>query len=246
MMTALAIIDTEQAGVNNVALFNDSRTAAGLCKEIVVQSAIDLQGKKYLPIEAWQAIALAHGCVLSADTVQRVDGGVSAVGIVRRMSDGREIARAEGFVGEDESTWFGGKNKWGKDMPPRNMFAIRAMAQTRAMSRAGRSAFAHVVVMMKAGLETTPAEEMQAVYEAAPVNQAATMRPPEEELAAWQGWARERIANMGNADKEALTKFQQSKRFQNGLEALDNAGDPLAEQLRTAVAERWDALEAQG
>jgi len=34
------------------------------------------------------------------------------------------------------------------------------MAQTRAISRAGRSAFAHVVVMMKAGLATTPAEEM--------------------------------------------------------------------------------------
>src|SRR3546814_8677098 len=34
------------------------------------------------------------------------------------------------------------------------------MAQTRAISRACRSAFAHVVVMMKAGLETTPAEEI--------------------------------------------------------------------------------------
>lgn len=34
------------------------------------------------------------------------------------------------------------------------------MAQTRAMSRACRSAFAHVVVMMNAGLATTPAEEV--------------------------------------------------------------------------------------
>jgi hypothetical protein len=34
------------------------------------------------------------------------------------------------------------------------------MAQTRAMSRAARSVFAHVVVLMDAGLETTPAEEM--------------------------------------------------------------------------------------
>jgi len=35
------------------------------------------------------------------------------------------------------------------------------MAQTRSISRACRSAFAHVVVMMQAGLETTPAEEVQ-------------------------------------------------------------------------------------
>jgi hypothetical protein len=34
------------------------------------------------------------------------------------------------------------------------------MAQTRAISRACRSAFAHVVVMMDAGLSTTPAEEV--------------------------------------------------------------------------------------
>jgi hypothetical protein len=34
------------------------------------------------------------------------------------------------------------------------------MAQTRAISRACRSAFAHVVVMMNAGLSTTPAEEV--------------------------------------------------------------------------------------
>jgi hypothetical protein len=51
--------------------------------------------------------------------------------------------------------------KWGsKKLPKRPDYAIRAMAQTRAISRACRSAFAHVVVMMNAGLETTPAEEM--------------------------------------------------------------------------------------
>jgi hypothetical protein len=80
------------------------------------------------------------------------------------MSDGQLIATGEGFVGEDEAVWYGGevKDKWGKVKvhPKRNDYAIRAMAQTRAMSRAGRTAFAHVVVMMDAGLATTPAEEM--------------------------------------------------------------------------------------
>jgi hypothetical protein len=89
------------------------------------------------------------------------------------MSDGFVIAEAEGFVGEDEPTWFGGVTKawkWGeqrgqkiwydKELPKRPDYAIRAMAQTRAISRACRSAFAHVVVMMNAGLSTTPAEEV--------------------------------------------------------------------------------------
>lgn len=231
MTNAVAVIPNEEAA--NVAIFKQSTNAAHMCKEIVLKRAISLQGKRYVPVEGWQAIALAHGCVVSAENVRKVEGGYAADGVIRRMADGSEIARAEGFLGDDEKTWAN-----------RPTFAKRAMAQTRAMSRACRTAFAHVVVMMDVGLETTPAEEMQAVYEVQPA--AATMRPPEEELAAWQGWARERIASMGNADKEALTKFQQSKRFQNGLEALDNAGDPLAEQLRNAVAERWDALEAQG
>jgi hypothetical protein len=59
------------------------------------------------------------------------------------------IAEAEGFVGDDERTW----NK-------RDEYAKRAMAQTRAISRACRSAFAFVVTYMDAGLETTPAEEV--------------------------------------------------------------------------------------
>ena len=65
-----------------------------------------------------------------------------------------ELATAEGFVGDDEKTW-----------ASRNEFARRAMAQTRAISRACRSAFAFVVVMMDAGLETTPAEEMGELLE---------------------------------------------------------------------------------
>lgn len=140
--------------------FRASTDAAGLCKAIVVETAMAIQGRKYVKVEGWQAIAIAHGCTGSARDVERVEGGVRAIGEVRRMSDGQVIAEAEGFVGEDESTWFGGVDKWGKTLPKRADYAIRAMAQTRAISRACRSAFAHVVVMMNAGLSTTPAEEV--------------------------------------------------------------------------------------
>jgi hypothetical protein len=134
---------------NPIANIKRSTDVAGACKEIVTRTSIKIQNRKYVPVEGWMAIATAHGCNLSATDVKQVDGGISARGIVRRISDGLILGEAEGFVGEDEKTWSN-----------RPLFARRAMAQTRAMSRAARSVFAHVVVLMDAGLETTPAEEM--------------------------------------------------------------------------------------
>ena len=144
---------------SNVEVYRASTDAATLCKDIVVKTAINIQGRKYVCVEGWQALAVAHGCTAGSRDVERVEGGVRAIGEVRRMSDGTVIATAEGFVGEDEPTWYGGVSR-GKTLPKRPDYAIRAMAQTRAISRACRSAFAHVVVMMNAGLATTPAEEV--------------------------------------------------------------------------------------
>lgn len=150
-------------------LVRQSTDIASLCREIVIASAIAIQGRKYVRVEGWQAIATAHGCVASARDVKRVEGGMVATGEIRRMQDGQLIATAEGFVGEDEPTWYGGESKtWDrfkkqevvKILPKRPEYAIRAMAQTRAISRACRGCFAHVVVLMDAGLSTTPAEEV--------------------------------------------------------------------------------------
>lgn len=148
---------------NNAEAYRASTDAASLCKDIVLATAMVIQDRKYVRVEGWQSIAVAHGCTASARDVERVEGGVRAIGEIRRISDGQVIAEAEGFVGEDEPTWYGGEvtTKWGKKtLPKRADYAIRAMAQTRAISRACRSAFAHVVVMMNAGLQTTPAEEV--------------------------------------------------------------------------------------
>lgn len=146
----------------NVEAYRASTEAATICKDIVVKTATTIQGRKYVGVEGWQAIALAHGCAAGSRDVEVVSGGVRAVGEIRRMSDGAIIATAEGFVGEDEPTWYGGPNGRGRTLPKRPDYAIRAMAQTRAISRACRSAFAHVVVLMDAGLATTPAEEVPA------------------------------------------------------------------------------------
>lgn len=122
---------------------------ADLCRDIVTATAQMIQGKKYVKVEGWQAIATAHGCIAGARDVRKVEGGYTAIGEIRRASDGMILSTAEGFCGSDERTW-----------SKRPEYALRAMAQTRAISRACRSAFAHIVVMMQAGLETTPAEEI--------------------------------------------------------------------------------------
>lgn len=163
MNESLAIIPT------TAELVRQSTDVAGLCKEIVIRTARKIGDKNFVPVEGWMAIATAHGCLASARDVERVEGGYRCTGEIRRMSDGATLASAEGFVGEDEPTWFGGESEvWDrqekrrvrKTLPKRPDYAIRAMCQTRAISRACRSAFAHVVVLMDAGLSTTPAEEV--------------------------------------------------------------------------------------
>ena len=154
----------DAAPTTGAALYRVSTDAAQLCREIVLATASNIQGRRYVQVEGWQAIALAHGCVASSgDVVREPDGGFRATGKVARMDTGVILATAEGYVGPDEPTWFGGvvTSKYGtKTLPKRPDYAIRAMAQTRAISRACRSAFAHVVVMMNANLQTTPAEEV--------------------------------------------------------------------------------------
>lgn len=134
---------------NPAELMRQSTDVAGVCSSIVKKTAVPIQGKKYVQVEGWQSIATAHGCIAGAEQPQTVDGGVEAMGYVKRMSDGLVLSTGYGFVGDDEKAW-----------AARPMYARRAMAQTRAISRACRSAFSHVVVLIDGNLSTTPAEEV--------------------------------------------------------------------------------------
>ena len=117
-------------------LMTQATDVAGVCKEIVLRTAMTIQNRKYVKVEGWQSIAAAYGCVASSKNVQKVDGGMSATGELHRVADGALIATAEGFVGEDEPTWYGGPNQYGKMMPKRPEYAIRAMAQSAACAAA--------------------------------------------------------------------------------------------------------------
>jgi len=158
-MSVTDLVPTSVDAHSGVESYRASTDAATICGEIVKATATKIQGKSYVGVEGWQAIAVAHGCVASSRDVEMVEGGIRAIGEIRRMTDGNVIATAEGFLGDDEQMW-----------QKRPMFARRAMAQTRAISRACRSAFAHVVILIDRDLGTTPAEEMQAAYDHDPAS----------------------------------------------------------------------------
>jgi hypothetical protein len=129
-------------------LMSRAHDVAGVCREIVMRTAMTIDKKKYVKVEGWQSMATAFGCSPSIKEVAEVDGGVKATAELRRH-DGTVLASAEGFCGDDEPRW--------ANQP---MYARRGMAQTRAISRVCRSVFAFVVVLIDENLSTTPAEEI--------------------------------------------------------------------------------------
>jgi len=145
-------MNNELAVHNGNGVSNHIRQAtdvAGACRAIVKETCQRIGQKDYVRVEGWQAIAVAHGCVASARDVERLEDGYRCIGEVKRMDNGQVISQAEGFLGDDEPMW-----------EKRPTYAKRAMCQTRAISRACRSAFAHIVVLIDKSLSTTPAEEV--------------------------------------------------------------------------------------
>jgi len=177
---AALVLAEETAPALAQARFRRATDVANICKEIVLATTKEIGTRKYVEVEGWTSIAVAHGCTASIkeNSVQEVfrDGklvGVKAVAQVKRQSDGMVLAEAEGFVGDDEVDWYGSHGqtvkRWNKIkraevdvvIEKRADYAIRAMAQTRAISRVCRTAYSYVVVLMKAGLSTVPYEEMR-------------------------------------------------------------------------------------
>lgn len=221
---ALAVIPS-----NGVDTYRMSTDAANICGAIVKATAQKIQGKNYVKVEGWQAIAVAHGCAASARSVEVVDGGVRAIGEIRRMDTGAVIAEAEGFVGDDEKMW-----------ASRPMYARRAMAQTRAISRACRSAFAHVVVMIDASLSTTPAEEMDwggngdemRAYPVDPDVAEANLR-----------WVRDQQLALVNASTEEEVRAW-SKREDKAVKKLFKDNEPLWKELKASYDDALQRVRA--
>jgi hypothetical protein len=145
-MNEQPIVQQNNGVINN---FRQATDTANVCREIVKARAVNIGKSRHVQVEGWSSIAVAHGCVPSIKSVEKSEDGYIAIAEIKRMDTGAVICSAEGFVGNDEPTWAN-----------RPQYAKRAMAQTRAISRACRSAFSHIVVLIDANLSTTPAEEV--------------------------------------------------------------------------------------
>ncbi len=262
--SAITVIEPMSSLEANVGvLMRRATDVAGVCQQIVAKTAQEIQGRKYVRVEGWQAIAVAYGCVASSRDVEVVDSGIRAIGEVRRMSDGVVISTAEGFVGNDEP-------KWAKNPE----YARRAMAQTRAVSRACRGAFSFVVTLIDGGFETTPLEEAEDIVPAgsttppppaikgtAALKQAmrpspprsnepppptdADFRPVEQAPAAQGGYDRSFVMPFANKKNEPLSELSEKNLIWFRKALNENINDPSKARFRETAEKHLGLIEAE-
>jgi hypothetical protein len=151
--------------------------AAKALKGIVDNKAkkVIINGLQYLEFQDWQTVARFYQCTVATGEPELVEFrfsdpnedivGFKATGKVLDKN-GEIISTATAFCMRDEPNW--------EDKPA---FQLASMAQTRAGAKACRNSFGWVVVL--AGYEATPAEEMDTIAKRnAPAQpQTATARP---------------------------------------------------------------------
>lgn len=214
---------------------------AGVCGAIVQQTAMQIGKRKYVKVEGWQAIASAAGCGVSVVAVNEELNGFTAWAEVRRLSDNALVGRAEGYVGDDEDEW-----------SKKPVYAKRAMAQTRATSRACRSAFAFIVVLIDANLSTTPAEEVPSegfdeptspirppsAHSQRPSPPAADFAPNKRTTGVKVPFGREKGKDLAEIDAKALSSL--------GDYLQKQVADPNKENYRARNQQLLDAVVTEG
>lgn len=130
------------------------------------EKKIMFNGKRYAEYDDFQYIGTFYGITVKTFDPHFVEiggrKGFHAKAMLLR--DQMEIGRAEAFCMDDEPNW--------RSKP---LFQLASMAQTRAAAKAYSNLFRPIVRM--AGLEGSPAEEMDHDYSQAPVKIAAKEDP---------------------------------------------------------------------
>src|SRR5216684_4145490 len=121
-----------------------------------------IRGKTYLQYEDWQTLGRFYGVTAKSRSTSYVEfgegydqvRGFEATADALLVSTNQVISSAEAMCLDDEEKW---------ESSP--FFQLRSMAQTRACAKALRNVLAWVVVL--AGYNPTPAEEMDGVVSSA-------------------------------------------------------------------------------
>jgi hypothetical protein len=110
--------------------------------------AVRISGREHLTAEAWTTLGGMLGVVPIVEWTRPLkDGAGWEARVEARTLDGRLVGAAESMCSRAETTW-----------AKRDEYALRSMAQTRAISRALRAPLGQIVVL--AGYEPAGADEM--------------------------------------------------------------------------------------
>lgn len=162
-VTALVPIQADAMAIQrepDVVLAEATKAAHALAQ--VIESKPNkcvIRGKTYLQFEDWQTLGRFYGVTVKASSTKYVEfgegydqvRGFEATAEALLVSTNQVISSAEAMCLDDEDKWH--------DSP---FFQLRSMAQTRACAKALRNVLAWVVVL--AGYNPTPSEEMDGVF----------------------------------------------------------------------------------
>ncbi len=110
--------------------------------------------KDYVKVEGWTLLGSMLGVVPVIEWTKPVDDGWEARAVAQNLQ-GQTVGAAEAECLRSERNWKG-----------RDDYALRSMAQTRAVSKALRAPLGFIVTM--AGFEATPSDEMPKEGDTAP------------------------------------------------------------------------------
>jgi hypothetical protein len=118
---------------------------------------IRIRDSEHVRIEGWQTLGSMLGVTPYVVWSRPIEGGWEARAEARAQ-DGRPVGAGEAMCSRGEKTWKG-----------RDDYAIRSMAQTRAMSKALSGPLRFIITL--AGYSGTPAEELDEAYGPAATDQ---------------------------------------------------------------------------
>lgn len=127
----------------------------------------NISGREHVKIEGWTFCGTMLGVFAVPVWTRKLENpeGWEARAEARTL-DGHIVGSAEAQCTRDEEQWgWHPKGRNGRDLTPRDDFALRSMAQTRAASKALRLPLGFIMEI--AGFASTPAEEMVAESESA-------------------------------------------------------------------------------
>lgn len=158
MTTALATVDGEViedqqpitlfGTTDPVAVVERASTVATALADVLKQKHLvsRIGNRDHVQVEGWTLLGSMLGVFAEVEWTHEVTGGWEARAVARTLA-GKTVGAAEAMCTKSERTWSN-----------RDDYAIRSMAQTRAVSKALRHPLGFIVEL--AGYSATPAEEL--------------------------------------------------------------------------------------